>query len=636
MRTDPRGAGRSRSERLRYRFDLLLARGTWVALLWLGAVTFAAVVASTLLLAAFDVTLEGSQDGSMLEDFWQSTLRVLDPGTMAADVGWGRRLLALVITIVGLLIAGTLIGLIASGVEQRVERMRGGRSAVIESGHVVILGASSRLPAVVQQLLLANAKRRRNAVVVLTDRNPTQIGDEVRTVVGNPRGSRLVFRRGDPTRQSDLGTIALHDARTIIVLADDESAADSAESDARVVAAVLAAGAELGGFDRVPIIAELGDAATAASLQRACGATVHPVVAAHSVSRSVAIALREPGLNQVFEELLDFEGSDLYLSDASGVLGMPFQDIVFRYANARPIGRMRANGNVEINPDPDTVFAESDRLVVIADSDVDLEVNTVEFQDRDGPVDPRARPFLGAGPREQHVLVVGWNTLGAELIQQWEQFAVPGSTIEIVYDASRFDADELNIDAMSGLNVTLTPSPHSIWQFTDITDVAELTTVVLLGNRQATSAPETDSHTLLNLMLLRRALDESDSPAPKVVVELRELDSVALARRAGADDCVMSEAIGSRLIAQLAEQPERRSVFLSLYTDGPSVHLVDALELGLAGTVTGADIVAAAYAVGVVAIGWRRPTVLGGELGLNPHVTERVHLGADDQIVIVG
>jgi hypothetical protein len=47
-------------------------------------------------------------------------LRVLRPGTMAGDVGWGRRILALAVTLFGLLVAGTLIGVIAAVVEDRL------------------------------------------------------------------------------------------------------------------------------------------------------------------------------------------------------------------------------------------------------------------------------------------------------------------------------------------------------------------------------------------------------------------------------------------------------------------------------------------------------------------------------------
>ena len=109
---------------LRYRFDVLLARGTWAVLLWLGIVTFAVVLTASLLLRRAGVSLAGSEDAGWFEDFWQSLLRTLDTGTMAGDDGWRQRLVALGVTIFGLLVLGTLIGVIATGVEAQIDRMK--------------------------------------------------------------------------------------------------------------------------------------------------------------------------------------------------------------------------------------------------------------------------------------------------------------------------------------------------------------------------------------------------------------------------------------------------------------------------------------------------------------------------------
>jgi len=57
-------------------------------LLFLGAATLATVVVSALVLGLAGVTFGGNESSSFLEDFWQSMLRALDPGTMAGDVGW--------------------------------------------------------------------------------------------------------------------------------------------------------------------------------------------------------------------------------------------------------------------------------------------------------------------------------------------------------------------------------------------------------------------------------------------------------------------------------------------------------------------------------------------------------------------
>ncbi|MEA2057714.1 MAG: hypothetical protein U9O63_03270 [Actinomycetota bacterium] len=339
----PTSRAESLGNRVQYQFDLLLARGAWAPLLWLGVVTFLGVLLAAALLTVFGATFAGSEGSSWIEDAWQSLLRVMDPGTMAGDVGWGERMLALVITVFGILIAGSLIGLIASAVEQRVAEMRRGRSVVVESDHVVILGASARLPVVIEQLAIAQRRRRSLTIAVLADTDPAELGDEVRASIGDLHGVRLVFRRGDPTRVSALAIVAVGKARTVIVLADED-----ARGDAGVVKAVLAVGAQLDGFDRVPIVAEMSDPGNADTLVRACGGAVEAVVASQTVAQLTAFALREPGLSEVVMELVDFRGCDVYVRNVGDLAGGSFGEPVFRFTQTRPIGVMRANGDVEL------------------------------------------------------------------------------------------------------------------------------------------------------------------------------------------------------------------------------------------------------------------------------------------------
>jgi Trk K+ transport system NAD-binding subunit len=617
--------------RVRYRFDNLLSRGTGAALLFLAGITLAGVLIASALLAMFPATFDGSEDTSWLEESWQSLLRVMDPGTMAGDVGWGTRLLALLVTVFGILVAGTLIGIVATGIEQRVTELRRGRSTVVESGHMVILGASGRLPVVIEQLALANRRRRRNVIVVLANREPDELRDDVRGYADSLHSSRLVFRWGDPTRTSDLAITSIRDARAVIVLADGE-----ADADAGAVKAVLAAGAALGGFDRIPIIVDIDDPETAESLARACGGAVQPLVAKQSIARIMAFALREPGLSQVVSELLGFRGCDIYVRDAGGVTGLPFGETVFRFANARPIGRMLPDGAVEINPDPGTKIDRHDRLIVIAEDDHVPKLATTGPPEV-GQQTATLPPEVDVGPGQEHVLIIGWNALGGQLLTALRQHAAPGSSAEVIYDARLFEPDELPDTHGSGLKLTLTPKRSASWQPGDLGVIADTTSIVLLGYRRGMTTEEADSQTLLNLLLLRRDLEGRDDAEPRVVVELLDADNVDLARVTGADDYVVSDAVTSRLMAQYAEQPERRPVLQNLYGgDGPSLRLVAAEDFGLSGQVRFDEIIATVYSYGLLALGWRSADERGGKLVLNPDNDEQARLGADDQVVVIG
>lgn len=617
--------------RVRYHFDNLLSRGTWAVLLWLLAITLLVVLGSSLLLTAFDVDLGGSDNETWLEDFWQSAMRTLDPGTMADDVGWGARLVSLIVTLFGVLIAGALIGIIVSAVEQSVERMQRGRSTVVESDHVVILGASSRLTVIVRQLALAGRPRRRNAIVVLANREPAELSREIRSSGVDLHGSRLVFRWGDPSRTADLALVAIGRARTVIVLADDD-----ASNDAAVVKAVLSAGAVLGGFDRLPIVAELGDRWTSENLLRGCGGLVSPLVPVRATAAITSYSVRRPGLSQVVQEILNFRGADLYVRELGELDGFRFGDAVMRYERTRAIGRMLADGSVELNPDPDTILGGGDRIILLAENDQPPTPARRPLP----PVERASGDALRSArfdPPVEHFLILGWNSMGARLVEQLDSTVASGSSVQILYDPRLLSEDDVEFGTTSRFDVTATPHRSRTLSLGDEIRRPHLTSIVLLGYRAGLSPEDADGRTLLTLMVLRRELDDFGGVAPRVVVELFDADNVELASTSGADDFVVSDAIASRLMTQLADQPARRAVLESLYAgETPSFDLVDATLLATSAEVEFGEIIGAAYSFGLLAIGWRRAPEHGGVLTLNPSVTDRVRLDHGDQVVVIG
>lgn len=625
---DPRAGRLGRARALvRYRVDNLLSRGVWAVLLWLGAATAVVVLLSSVLLAASGLTFSG-ENTSWIEDVWQSLLRTLDTGTMAADIGWGPRVLALIVTLAGLLLAGTLIGLIASGVEQRVEQMQRGKSTVVESDHIVVLGTSSRLPQLIEQLAIAGRDRARNVIVVLADAEPRDLRESAGTQRAHLHGSHLVIRSGQTDRVSDLSMVRVREARAVIVVADDD-----AENDTNVVKAVLAVGSAAGGFDRRPIIAELREVAMAERLARACGDSVHPVVTTVAIARLTSYMLRDPGMSDVIDELMDARGSGIDLVDAADVVGVPFGEIVRRFHGSRPIGLFGDDSAVRLNPDPASVPVGGDRLIVIRDHETAPTTAAEPFTADPSP--PRPAVDLADERQEEHLLVIGWNALGATLIASVAEVSPPGSSAEIVYDPDLFDADEIEVPAATDMDITLSPSPRLSWELADA-DAARATSIVLLGYARGLSAGEADSRTLLALMLLRKELQTRTGPPPRVIVELRDADNVDLARLSGADEYIVSDAIAGRFMAQLAEQPERRQVFLALYASaGPSLRLVAAEDLGLVGAVSFGEVVTTAQAAGMLAIGWRPTSTEDATAILSPMVSTPIVLAPADQIIVV-
>jgi hypothetical protein len=165
--------------------------------------------------------------------------------------------------------------------------------------------------------------------------------------------------------------------------------------------------------------------------------------------------------------------------------------------------------------------------------------------------------------------------------------------------------------------------------------------VIILGYRDKLTPSEADARTLLTLLLLRRALQESAVGGNKcrIVTELLDAGDIELATATGADDFVVSDALSSYMLTQLSENPELEPVFTDLFdADGSAIGLKPAMwYVHEDGEVPFAHIVAAARARGEVALGYRvshngsAPVVT-----MNPPKSTMVSVAAGDQIVIIG
>ena len=115
-----------------------------------------------------------------------SLLRTLDPGTMGGDTGRPVFLaLMLIVTVGGIFIVSALIGVLTTGLNKRIDRLRKGRSRLIERGHTIVLGWSDQVFTVIEELVEANQSERRSCVVVLADRDKVEMEDQIRDRVAD-------------------------------------------------------------------------------------------------------------------------------------------------------------------------------------------------------------------------------------------------------------------------------------------------------------------------------------------------------------------------------------------------------------------------------------------------------------------
>src|SRR5215208_7717286 len=225
------------ANRLRYWFDNTMARGTVALIGWLFVLLVALVFASALVVYATGVAPEvGGHQPGFLKTLWLNLMRTIDPGNVGGDQGsWPFMLSMLAVTAGGILIFSTLIGVIFTGIDNKLDELRKGRSFVVERGHTVIYGWSPEVFSIVAELVTANESRRSACIAILAETDKVEMEDEIRARVGKTGRTRVVCRTGDPINIEDVEIVNPNEARSIIVLPPEE-----AEADPKVIKTILA------------------------------------------------------------------------------------------------------------------------------------------------------------------------------------------------------------------------------------------------------------------------------------------------------------------------------------------------------------------------------------------------------------
>ncbi len=351
-------------DRLRYRFDEFMGRGTIALILGLFVISIALIVVVAGVLWLVGEARDQDLDFPTLLRF--GLLRTLDPGTMGGDQGTPGFLFGMfAVTLGGIFIISTLIGILNTGLEGKLADLRKGRSRVIEREHTVILGWSQQIHTVISEIVAANENQPRRSIVVLADRDKVEMEDEIRTRVGSTGRTKIVCRSGSPMDVDDLRIPSLATARSIVVLAPEGD-----EPDADVIKSILAI---TNHPDRRPepyhIVAEIRDRANVDVARMVGQAEVELILSEEVISRITAQTCRQSGLSVVYAELLDFAGDEIYLTEQPALVGQTFGESLGLFADATVIGLLPVGGSPHLNPPSATVVGSGDRLIVIAGDD---------------------------------------------------------------------------------------------------------------------------------------------------------------------------------------------------------------------------------------------------------------------------
>ncbi|MFF9623887.1 NAD-binding lipoprotein [Streptomyces griseosporeus] len=618
--------------RARYWFDTTLARGTSALVGWLVVVCLALVVPASAVLVWTGPHTPATFPGKLAQ-VWRLTGETLRlGGTTGPPL---RVLLSVLLALVALVYVSTLVGLITTGLTERLIALRRGRSTLLEHGHVVVLGWSEQVFTVVGELVAAGANQRGSVVAVLADRDKTAMEEALDSKVGPTGRTRLICRSGPPTDPAVLALTSPGTAHSVLVLPPDDSRAD-----ADVVKSLLALRATASGDGAsAPVVAAVRDSRYLLAARLAAGERGIVVESDTVTARLIAQAARRPGLSLVHRELLDFAGDEFYPTSHPSLVGRDFGAVLLSYGNACAVGLIR-DGVPWLNPPARTVIEGGDRIIVItADDDTAALADCAPF------VEER----LIAGPRPQEtrperVLVLGWNRRAPLILREWGRNAPPGSVADVLADK---DEDETTVRTACDTGDADwtcvhrrgdTTRPETLYEL----DIASYDSVIVLSRdpRPGEAVEESDNRTLVTLLVLRHLEQRIGRQLP-VVAELTDDSNRPLAPIGPGADVIISGKLIGLLMAQISQNPHLAAVFDELFSaGGTQIHLRSAADYVVPDQEASfATVVAAARDRGECAIGYRSHADAGRApdygLRVNPPKAHRRRWITGDEVVVI-
>ncbi|KAL5567346.1 hypothetical protein UlMin_030510 [Ulmus minor] len=382
-----------------------------------------ALLFATMFLIGFGgLALYAVNTNSFAEALWLSWTFVADSGNHADTEGIGPRIVSVSISSGGMLIFAMMLGLVSDAISEKVDSLRKGKSEVIERNHILILGWSDKLGSLLKQLAIANKSIGGGVVVVLAERDKEEMELDIAKLEFDFMGTSVICRSGSPLILADLKKVSVSKARAIIVLASDENAD---QSDARALRVVLSLTGVKEGL-RGHVVVELSDLDNEPLVKLVGGELIETVVAHDVIGRLMIQCALQPGLAQIWEDILGFENAEFYIKRWPQLDGLRFQDVLISFPDAVPCGVKVASegGKINLNPDDNYVLKEGDEVLVIAEDDDTYAPGPLPKVNRG------SCPKIFAPPKyPERILFCGWRRDIDDMIMVLEAFLPPVSEL---------------------------------------------------------------------------------------------------------------------------------------------------------------------------------------------------------------
>lgn len=587
-----------------------------------------------IIVTVFKISPDGEGPLGFWEAFWRNLMRTLDAGTMGGDAGWGFRIAMLVVTIGGVFVISTLIGILSSAIEGKLDDLRKGHSRLLEENHTVILGWTEQIYTIIPELVLANTNQKSSCIAILSERDKVEMEESLQARIGRTGSTRIICRTGSPMDVNDLSIVSINSSRSIVILSPD----DSEDPDSEVVKIILAI---TNHPDRrqepYHIIAEIRNPRNS-EIARIVGRDELEIIqTGEIVARIIAQTCRQSGLSVVYTELMDFGGDEIYIKPFPELTGKTYGEILPLFNKNCVLGIVTPSIPAQLNPPMETVFTAEDQLVIIAEDD-----DKINLDGKKASQPELAKSMKAAASKPEKTLLMGWNWKAPSVIRELDNYVPAGSTITVVAvaDNARANLDNLAKE-LKNQELTFIEGDITDRKQLESLDLGTFSHIILLCYSDELAVQKADARTMITLLHLRD-IAEKTGQTFSIVSEMLDIRNRNLAEVSQADDFIVSDKLISLMMAQVSENKTLNTVFEDIFdTGGSEIYLKPMSEYVETGkSVNFYTALESARQKNETAIGYRlaadaKIAAQSYGIHLNPDKSEKIIYAANDKIIVL-
>ena len=599
-------------KRFSYWFDNQMSKGMRSLVKLLVYFTLAVGIIVALLLFFLKLTNEETFGGVL----WKSLYTVLRSSFPGFHDGNGLYLFLMTFSaICGMLVTSVLIGIVSTAIRDKINNLRRGNSQVLEEGHTVVLGFYPGEYTLLKQLVLAAAEQPA-CIVVADSMSRDKMEEYIKANVKAPKNVRIICRTADIFDPATLEKCSISTCKSVII---------SPTSDERTTRALLAVSAiiesETGCRANVGAIISKEEYKFPQSIAERHNVTT--LQTNDTLARIIAHSCTQPGLSETFKEVFNFEGNEMYCVDLPDAAGKSFAQITYSLDGGVPIGYSRS-GATFMNPAPDTVIQEGDRLLVFSEeNDTSYLVEAPELSDVD------LNKTVDACEKDPgKVVILGYNETVNTILHE-----LPDNANDVLI-AGKCDKEAVRAAAADREGMELSFFDGDYTKNATLYKLAKMASHVVVLSDHSMDEEAADTQSIFVLLNLRDFKVRCGFKY-NITVEMRREHNQRLVVSDDNTDYVVSSNMSALFLAQLAASPELTDAFREILSnEGSEFYLKTAGMLRCSGENNVAQIRRIALAQGYLVLGYMKAGSF--ECVFNPPLKEVIILEDDDSLIVVG